>query len=373
MVKTYAFFKFLSYISIGLLVLGKLWIPTTSVFAQEIDLPPGFYSVTSIAGVHLYRKDYPGGTPDYVQVVNLSQGASLHLLHSDIREARAGKGVYGGSDPRFGFNKLKSFWNQFSNSQENAFCVLNGLFFYMKENPTRLPFPLKVSGKIITDGYAIDEFIDQKFMLEIWDDQAAISQLTKEHLYSSTAPDIIAGLSESANKRSKHYTGRTFIGVDDQDGNGVNEIVFIFNTKTARQVDAAEVLRSFGADEVMMLDGGGSTQLICEGKEYVSSDRLIPQAIGVSGGSSSALLGTTLDKPTPTPTPPIAPVKSLVLNPEQPYAIIKTNSQTTISQTGNIFQVNDIILIPLLMLPVEVLLVILILKIRELYSNPRSY
>jgi hypothetical protein len=67
----------------------------------------------------------------------------------------------------------------------------------------------------------------------------------------------------------------------------------IFSTKSARQVDAARVLRSFGADKVMMLDGGGSAQLLCDGKDYVQSDRPVPQAIAVFAGSGQQLAAST--------------------------------------------------------------------------------
>jgi hypothetical protein len=373
MVKTGAFLKFLLLKTIVLLIYCKFLPPTGPAYAQELDVPSGFYTVASTTGVHLFRKDYPGGTPDFVQVVNLSHGASLNLLHGEIREARVGKGVYGGNDPRLGFNTLKSYWNHFTNSHENAFCVLNGLFFYMKESPTRLPFPLKVDGEIITDGYAITEFIDQKLMLEIWDDHAAITPLTKDRLYTSSAPNIIAGLSEQANKRGNHYTGRTFVGVDNRNGSSTNEIVLIFNTKTARQVDAAEVLRRFGADEVMMLDGGGSTQLICEGNIYVSSDRLIPQAIAVAGGKPGVSLSTTTLAPSPSATPSPTPGESVILTVDQPSPPIQEIPQTTMTGSGGLFQINDLIWIPILMLPVEAVLIIIILKIRQLSTSTESY
>jgi hypothetical protein len=58
----------------------------------------------------------------------------------------------------------------------------------------------------------------------------------------------------------------------------------VFNTSSARTSDAGKALKRFGAEKVMMLDGGGSTQLICKGKPVISSDRLIPQALAVTYG-----------------------------------------------------------------------------------------
>ena len=144
---------------------------------------------------------------------------------------------------------------------------------------------MKASGNIVSDGYALNEFPDKKLILELWPDRASITSLTQENLYSSSAPDIVAGLTETASKRIDHYVGRTFIGVDDRDSDGSAETVLIFNSQLSRQKDAAQVLGDFGADKVMMLDGGGSTQLLCQGKSYISSDRYIPQAIGVIAAS----------------------------------------------------------------------------------------
>ncbi len=268
--------------------------------APEPGIPPGFHLILSKKGVELYRKDYPKGNPDFVQRINLSQGAVIELLHGDISETRADKGVYGGNDPRFQSKSLTNYWRGLSADNPNAFCVTNGQFFYMKEYPTRLPFPLKKDGKVISDGYGIKQFPDQKLILEIWPDHVDIQKLSKTTLYGSSAPDIVAGLTEDASKSPSHFVPRTFVGILDQNQDGKFETLLIFNTMTARQSDAADVLKSFGAAKVMMLDGGGSTQLICEGKSYISSDRLIPQAIGVLAAPLppfSATLATQPDWP----------------------------------------------------------------------------
>lgn len=269
---------------LGLLLLSIA--PPAIVYADspEQGVPPGFYPVSSGVGVQLYRKDYPGGNPDFVQVINLSQGASIELLHGEISEARVAMGVYGGNDPRMIPQKLSQYWDKISVENQAAFCVTNGEFFFMIEYPPRLPFPLKVDGEIVSDGFGEGQYPGQKLMLEIWKDKVYIIELTRESLLSSTAPDIVAGLTEDARKSPTKYVGRTFVGVDDKDRDGRFETVLFLNTRSARQIDAAGVLRDFGADKVMMLDGGGSTQLICHGKSYVSSERPIPQAIAIIEG-----------------------------------------------------------------------------------------
>jgi hypothetical protein len=264
-----------------------------------IHIPDGFKLMMQDAGVQLFRKNYPNGTPDYVEVIRLDQGAGIQVLHGAISEPRTGKGVYGGDDPTFFVHTIQNFWNEFSSAESDAFCVTNGQFFYMKESPTRLPFPLKVGGRILSDGYALKDFPGKKLMLELWDDHVQITPLSQQALYNSTAPDIVAGLAEDAPKNIKKYVGRTFVGIDDQDRDGKPETIFIFNTQTARQVDAAGVLYDFGATQVMMLDGGGSTQLICRGDALITTDRYIPQALGVLAASPEREIIQELANPDP--------------------------------------------------------------------------
>jgi len=108
---------------------------------------------------------------------------------------------------------------------------------------------------------------------------------------------MLAGLREDADKGPQNYTGRTFVGIDDANQDNIYETVLIFNSKTARQPDAAQILRDFGADRLLMLDGGGSTQLVCRSGAYIESSRTIPQAILVVSKSAEPLSAEVTDKP----------------------------------------------------------------------------
>lgn len=261
--------------------------------------PPGFVLTLSDLGVVLFRKNYPGGTPDYVQMVMLDQGARVELMHPGVAEKRPGKGVFGGDDARFNLNSLPNYFYLARKSDPNAFCVSNGSFFYMPETPTRLPFPLKKDGVILTDGFGQDQYTGQKLILELWADYADIRPLTREALYNSSAPDILGGLAEDANKRAKFSVGRTFAGVQDLDGDGRAEALYLLNSQTHTQSSAAEVLRDFGAEKVIMLDGGGSTQLLCQGQEIIASERLIPQAVAVFAASEDLFVTGFFDRDGP--------------------------------------------------------------------------
>jgi hypothetical protein len=288
--------KYLVWILLAILLLSSATMASVGAGGRPAQdngpaglvIPSGFEKITSIYGAELFRKDYSNGTPDFVQVADLALGAEIKLLHGPVREKREGRGAYGGDDPRLLSRSLQQYWNEFASTYANPFCVVNGQFFYMPESPTRLPFPLKVDGEIVSDGFGKDQFPGQKLMLELWPGRADIKLLTKEALYGSDAPDIVAGLAEDAPKAIAKRVGRTFVGLVDKDGNRQFETVLIFSTRTASQAAAAAVLREFGAQKVMMLDGGGSTQMICRDKNYISSERLIPQAIAVQGGVPSS-------------------------------------------------------------------------------------
>jgi hypothetical protein len=345
-----------------------------------IQVPARFHLVMHDAGVQLFRKDYQKGTPDYVEVIRLDQGAAIQLMHGVVTELRPGKGAYGGDDPRFSSHTIQQFWDDFSSAESSAFCVTNGQFFYMKEYPTRLPFPLKVGGNLISDGYGINQFQGKKLMLEIWDDHAQITSLSREALYNSTAPDIVAGLAEDAPKNIKKYVGRTFVGIVDQDGDGKAETVLLFNTRTARQVDAADALYNFGASRVMMLDGGGSTQLICRGEPLITTDRYIPQALGVLAASPEneviqalavpdllekfKAASNLLTKPTPAMNGSVKPAPSRPAR-SGPQA----NLQQSAGQPTRSSDFLDVVWIPAGIVPMAAVFLVLVGKLRRAYND----
>jgi hypothetical protein len=87
------------------------------------------------------------------------------------------------------------------------------------------------------------------------------------------------------------------VGIADNDHDRRYETVMILNTSTAVQAEAAETLKEFNAEKVMMLDGGGSTQLLCQGSDIISSDRLIPQALAVVEAGQQPLSGRAAQEP----------------------------------------------------------------------------
>ncbi|NET16135.1 MAG: phosphodiester glycosidase family protein [Okeania sp. SIO1H6] len=262
-----------------LLIINLFSVQDTESKSQNL-LSLGFQIISNSQGTTLYQKDL-----DYVQVVDLTQGAKINFIYGNITDLGTKKGAYGGNDPQFERQTISQVWSDLSSVKPNLFCITNGQFFRNDKNSsTGLAFPVKSDGIIVSDGYAGEiEFPDEKLMLEVWNDRALITKFKPNNLQLSTAPNLIVGLQENADKGVKDKTGRTFIGVKDKDGDHLNETILIFTSKQAAQPHAANVLKSFGATQVIMLDGGGSTQLICQGNNYITSPRTIPQMIVILG------------------------------------------------------------------------------------------
>jgi len=258
--------------------------------------PPDFTWIKSDLGVSLFKRERINGIVDFVLLVSLSQSASIKFNHGGIVNPGKGDGVYGGDNPEFSRETLIEIWDSFARSDMNAFCITNGEFFSPNLNPTVLAFPLKKDGIIVSDGYGINEYKNEKLMLEVWINRADISLLTGEKLYSSSADNLIVGLSEHATKKPNDPIARTFVGVADFNFDGLNETVLLFNSTNSTQSEAAITLRKFGADKVMMLDGGSSTQLICDGQSYIKSSSTIPQTIAISSGKKYSLPALEIGK-----------------------------------------------------------------------------
>ncbi|MDQ2096236.1 MAG: phosphodiester glycosidase family protein [Tychonema bourrellyi B0820] len=287
--------------------------------AQSDSAPAGFTSVKSAKGVNLYES---ADKSDYVQVVDLSQGASIKLLTGQ-QTGDTQTGYYGGTSATFKRNPIESFWNKLSSENANAFSVSNGAFFERVlpfiQPDTELSYPLKFFS---STGYSNVDFLppvysydgsknvqfaevnkNNKLKLEIWEDRASITKFDEDtnikSLENSSAPQAIVGLDPKV--VDDGATSRTFIGVKDRDSNGTNETFLILNSKDRTKTAANQILMNFGASKVMALDGSGSTQMTAKGEAEAfvkSSDlsrfgtdgfrigvaRYIPQAIGVVSG-----------------------------------------------------------------------------------------
>lgn len=281
---------------LGLLSLAVTWP------VQGVTIPVGFNLINSWNGtgsggtgtaVRVYRKDFAGGQPDFVTVVD--------LRYATIRSTI---GSLGGASPcssastrvlcttTSGACTASSHWNAASGVASGLRVLMNGTFFG-PGSPAGLAFGLRQNGTIITYGYGVEsnamdcatasEFPGNTFTLRFNNgtDNAAASNYSFAQFSDPAFPDIIGGLNPTCCKSPTSFIPRTMAGVRDDNGDGTAETVFFYNSAFARLSDGDGALRAFGATSTIQFDGGSSTGLIVGGSMLIANTRLVPHAIGI--------------------------------------------------------------------------------------------
>jgi len=272
---------------VAILICFQIWAGVSDAQLTTCGSPPASGSYRLIVwapGAQLYEQD--NIAPDFVQVIRMDQGAKIKLVH-------AGKA---GVDPvlhelclpdtlsqEFFRKSLDDFWIDQQSRYDNLFSITNGTFFQDFAQPIPLSFGLKSENVVETYGFDPN---GQYRILKLFEDFAIIQDADECSIEGTAAPDALVALKDDAGGVPD---ARTFIGVCSSGGDGNSEVVLIYNSSLAYQYEARAALESFGATEIMMLDGGGSTQMKCDNYSYVESDecnssngcRTIPQALVV--------------------------------------------------------------------------------------------
>ena len=306
--------------------------------AESFDVPLNFNLYSEEPGVSLYRSNDGN---HFVHVIELEKGGSVKLLYGQVDNINNI-----GTHPNFYKKTLKQFWDDFSNNYQNAFSVSNGATFDTLLNPTPLAHSLKSDGVKITQGYE-GRWPEDVRLLVIWDNHVNIIDeptavdgygnvvLPRVEFNNSDAPNILGGFTETVNADSRPYdnnTRRTFAGITDF-REGYYRTLLILNSKTANQQFAGNTLRNFDADEIIMFDGGASTQMMDKNQELIPPGRLIPQAIGVL--SASPIIDLNIESFNRSQDPIYADPNSDIFNPNfYTNLIIKNNGNysTTIEK-----------------------------------------
>lgn len=266
-----------------------LCIATASALAQPVQSfaqtaaitaartsPLGYRETHTLPGVSVWRKGR-----EYVQVVTPAKGGRIKLLTGEIKPSMM-------AGTSFARKDIRDWWTIWQNNDPRAVSVANGQFFNMND-PLKAPlaFSTKVDG-IIHPGYGDGvEYPQGKLILLLgehhydvasYDDNAAA-------LFAHAEREALVGLKPDMSKRATKRAGRTFIGVTPE-GNAI-----ILTSPGATQRYATRILIAFGAQrgKILMLDGGGSSQLVTKDGLLVPSRqggglRTVPQAIGVAAG-----------------------------------------------------------------------------------------
>jgi len=261
-----------------LVALAAIGVPAVTA-AQTVDPMRGFREIDTGRGVALYQRGR-----DYLEVIVPRRGGEMRSLLGPIIPS---------FEPfeQFPRKTIDAWWDDWNEQSSGAFSVLNGQFFDMTSSDRApLAFSVKSAGVVHTGYGDATEYKGAKRMLVMGESKHDILPYDDDAgtLRQRPEEEIIVGLKPDAAKTASRRVGRTFIGVTP------NGRTLLFTSPGATQRYATRILFALGAgrQSVMMLDGGGSTQLVQDGKRLLPRNdelRTIPHVIGVSSGTPSRL------------------------------------------------------------------------------------
>jgi hypothetical protein len=243
-----------------------------TVKATQLSIPAGYQPILNTPGIQVFKNST---LPNYVTTIDLNRAEAIDLT-GKYTDAPQAKVVH---------RSMSEFWQDAvsqNSPQKNVRVIINGAFFAGYKEPTAIAFGLKSAGKVISYGYGLDEFpgLNKTIAWNNTTKQAKIADYDQSTFDRPEFPEVVGALAQTAGKRANRQLARTFIGVKDNDGDGKNETILVFSSQAAKQIEAVNTLNSFGAQQVAMLDGGGSTGLIIDGKKMIDSGTSVPHAIG---------------------------------------------------------------------------------------------
>jgi hypothetical protein len=170
----------------------------------------------------------------------------------------------------------------------DVFCLSNAQFFSnLRGTSAPVAFPLKIEGKLVSEGFAaVSKHIGKRLTLQINSDSAKIVPFDNnniEQFRNEKSNDAVVSLDPSVNidGSAAAKVGRTFVGLGDPDENGNYKHAFLFVSSASTQDHAENVLKDFGAQKIMMFDGGDSSQLISKKEHLIETGRTIPQFLAI--------------------------------------------------------------------------------------------
>lgn len=239
-------------------------------------------------GVILYKKDYEGGSPDYVWAVDLEQGAKLQSFVNPIAPKpydTDGPGPFPmiGPNPNFTKRDLnEALWSETRIIRPKMIAIMNGSFFDNTRPYSPAPFTIKQDGIVVSAGNnMLAEYKQAGYIRLLRVDHAGARADVVDFNKDPTAyqnqlkgyDTVIGGLAKDAAKLNPFgFTGRTMVGANGSKA-------YIFNSAFSRCVKdpmktddgGAEILEKFGAkpDQVINMDGGSSARMIGVDREGV--------------------------------------------------------------------------------------------------------
>lgn len=291
-----------------LAVVSAMWLISTF-----LALIPSSTYASPLADPVAPGVDLSGNGENRVITVDLASGAKIGLMFGDVQALNKGQGMFGGNDTKFTFHGLNHYWQLARDI--GAVCVSSAGGWELG-NP-HLRHPLKVNGIVATEGWDTQGLSKGSLvMLELFGNSARISPLSsKEQFYGSSAQNILVGyhwddpgdnLGDNENNGGSRGTSRTVLGIKN-DGKTIviavhkGDIIFHpgANNQHGDKTTMVEYMENLGIsrENLLVLDGGKTTQLNCEGETLIKG-QVLPSAIAVIPAGTSPQ-----PQPTLTPTP----------------------------------------------------------------------
>lgn len=245
----------------------------------------GFERIESAPGFELFSNG-----KDFVAAVDLQNRGVLRIIAGE-KLGTGGRSATGGASPEFGRMTGAQAMEKSLALNPGSKCVVNGSFFAnQNESRAQIAFPMKIDGNIVSEGFApLSKHSGKRMALEIFENGARIEPFKNDNvkaLDDSGAEDALVSLSPDVDidGRKEARIGRTFLGLDRKTPNGLYTRALVFVSPDSSQLHAELTLKRFGAQPVIMLDGGGSSQLRCGSRDYVGQSnrtRTVPQFISI--------------------------------------------------------------------------------------------
>jgi hypothetical protein len=249
----------------------------------------GYTLLNKNDGVCLYKKD---GKNIYAQVIDLSSGAKVTFGISDYQ----GKEILGNGKNAKMYSKdtISTHFINSSSENQKLTSVINAQFFDTNRDPTFLSFPLKSNFSYISEGPDMRDWPADNFrMLRIhkkpmgWRGNkylAGVYPYWNENQFASFSGDVIVGLNPNVRKGST-YTQRTFVApIGSYSSENFPVLVFLVSLDKVKQSYMSNELTKWGAlnHNIIMFDGGGSTQIQNDYGLYHNTGRRIPVVFEIS-------------------------------------------------------------------------------------------
>jgi hypothetical protein len=225
-------------------------------------VPESFVQTATWQGITVYQQDL-----ETVAVVDLS-----------ITSLRS---VIGNVSPQGRINResVPELWNRSLASRpqegDTPRVLINAVFFDLSLFATDISFGLKANGRTISLGHDISRHLEYIRMLKFSESSAAVTGWDPT-AFDEPTPNIVTGLSPDF--PGPHIRQqRTLVGYSSK----LNRLYFLSDNAGDRtNLEAILLMQRFGAEQIIQLDGGGSTSLVINGKWQYGS-RTIPHAIVV--------------------------------------------------------------------------------------------